>query len=210
MRRKIGMGQYYRPLIIHADGKLEVLNSIDFDNMQKLMEHSWIGNEFANAAYVLIWNNPCKVAWLGDYAADEVERFSKKAGGKEQFLQYYEEVWKNKKKHLVKPSRFKGHDLPNYLTTETKGTYLINHTQQLYISMERYISDSRYTEDGWVWCISPLPLLTACANGAGGSYYGSSMDVVGSWAFDEIEYSDQLPATYKEVSYRFKERNGGW
>lgn len=40
------MGQYYRPLIIYTDGKLEVLNSFDFGNMQKLMEHSWIDNEF--------------------------------------------------------------------------------------------------------------------------------------------------------------------
>lgn len=203
------MGQYYRPLIIHTDGKLEVLNSFDFNNTQKLMEHSWISNKFVNAVYALLWHNPCKVAWLGDYAADEVKRFSKKAGGKEQFLKYYQEVWENRSDHLVKPSKFKGYDLPNYLTEETKGTYLINHTQQLYISIEKYISESKFTEDGWVWCISPLPLLTACANGCGGSYYGSSMEAVGSWAFDEIEYSDQFPVTYREVAYRFRERYGG-
>lgn len=40
------MGQYYKLLIIYTDGKLKVLNSFDLGNMQKLMEHFWIDNEF--------------------------------------------------------------------------------------------------------------------------------------------------------------------
>ena len=199
------MGQYYRPLIIREDGELEILRSSDFDNLQKLMEHSWVQNNFVNAVYVLLWNNPCRVAWLGDYAQDDSYRFCEKAGGKKQYYKYCNAVWGTGKKQFVKPSRFQEYDLINFLTTETKGTYLINHTQKVYLSLERYMLKSMITYGNEPWCISPLPLLTACANHSGGSYRGTDMKHVGSWAFDKIEYTDSVPATYTEVAIRFIE-----
>lgn len=36
------MGQYYKPLIIHPDNHIDVLRGCDFNNGQKLMEHSWM------------------------------------------------------------------------------------------------------------------------------------------------------------------------
>ena len=58
------MGQYYQPIIIFPDG-----SSVTFDSHQygcgiKLMEHSWIGNEFVNAVYSKILINPRRVAGL--------------------------------------------------------------------------------------------------------------------------------------------------
>ena len=67
------MGQYYQPIIIFPDG-----SSVTFDSHQygcgiKLMEHSWIGNEFVNAVYSKILSNPRRVAWIGDYSNDDYE-----------------------------------------------------------------------------------------------------------------------------------------
>lgn len=202
------MGQYYRPLIIHADGRLDVLRSFDFDNMQKLMEHSWIGNSFVNAVYSLIEGNLCRIVWMGDYASSEVtEEFIRKAGGFKRFESYFKAAWGKGKKNRVKPAQFAGCDLTTFVDFDTKGTYLVNHTQKIYLFLEKYIAKNTYKEKGcrWDWCINPLPLLTACMNGDGGSYYGTDMDYVGSWAFDLLEYSDKFPDTYKEVMYHFKE-----
>ena len=40
------MGQYYQPLLIDDSGSMITAYSHDFDNGLKLMEHSWIGNNF--------------------------------------------------------------------------------------------------------------------------------------------------------------------
>lgn len=101
------MGQYYRPLIIREDGELEILRSSDFDNLQKLMEHSWVQNNFVNAVYVLLWNNPCRVAWLGDYAQDDSYRFCEKAGGKKQYYKYCNAVWGTGKSSLLSQVDFR-------------------------------------------------------------------------------------------------------
>ncbi len=60
------MGQYYMPTLIAEDGSIRTLYSHAYDNGLKLMEHSYIGNDFVNAASTLIWQNPCRVAWIGD------------------------------------------------------------------------------------------------------------------------------------------------
>lgn len=205
------MGQYYRPLVIYPDEKMVTLHSFDFDNMQKLMEHSWIGNNFVNAVYTLIHNNPCRVAWFGDYTKEEAEEFNKKLHEGESISKFYNSVWGNRVIKPTSPSEFKEYNLEIFLDIDTKGTYLINHTQKIYLDIGEYIAANKFTagKNQWVWCINPLPLLTACANGAGGSYYGINMKDVGTWAFDEIEYSDRIPETYEKITYRFREHNGG-
>lgn len=47
------MGQYYRPVCI-LDDRLESISSYDYDNGAKLMEHSYIGNNFVEAAEFLL------------------------------------------------------------------------------------------------------------------------------------------------------------
>ena len=64
------MGQYYRTLLVFEDGLEECVNANQYDNGVKLMEHSWVGNNFVNAVLGAIENNPARVAWIGDYAVD--------------------------------------------------------------------------------------------------------------------------------------------
>lgn len=69
------MGQYYTPIILDEDGKIEYyLSSHDFNNGLKLMEHSWLGNEFVAAVESLLAQEaPRRVVWAGDYADPEVD-----------------------------------------------------------------------------------------------------------------------------------------
>lgn len=43
------MGQYYMPTLISQDGTIHSLYSHFYGNGLKLMEHSYIGNDFVNA-----------------------------------------------------------------------------------------------------------------------------------------------------------------
>lgn len=67
------MGQYYTPVFMDNQGEICTLYAHDFDNGLKLMEHSYIGNDFVNAALILLLNKPSSVAWIGDYSDNPYE-----------------------------------------------------------------------------------------------------------------------------------------
>ena len=205
------MGQYYIPLLIDNEGKILKLRSYDFNNGAKLTEHSWIGNEFVNAVLHLITDNPMKVVWMGDYSKDVEDTFAIRAGGIEKFRECYHKAWvktKDYSESFIKREFFKGVDLYDILNMENASGYLINHTKRTFVDLKQYITANKFAwcnpED--VWCIHPLPLLTACGNGLGsGDYSGINEDILGCWAFSLIEFSYLRPANYKRVRYRFKE-----
>ena len=68
------MGQYYRPISLE---KKESVCSHDYDNGLKLMEHSWIGNDFVNVIEHLIAEDGpwfgTRIVWAGDYAEPELD-----------------------------------------------------------------------------------------------------------------------------------------
>ena len=204
------MGQYYRPLIIRKDGETHTLNSYRFDNGLKLMEHSWIGNSFVNAVYALIHDCPCKVVWMGDYGDDMAEEFAEQAGGEVEFIRLFKTAWGNRNKSTLQPADFKGINLIDFVSLETKEGYLVNHDTKQYLVLHEYIKENSYQEGSSpedIWCVNPLSLLTACGNGqGGGDYRGINQDDVGKWAFNTLEYSLQLPAGYEQVLFRFSEK----
>ena len=185
------MGQYYRPLMIFEDGEERSAYSHAFDNGLKLMEHSWIGNNFVNAVLHEIEDRPARIAWMGDYATDAVEDGCNFGDGYitsvEAFLEKYNGVWgEYRSVQDISP------ETPQYkLDLDSAGCYLVNATKKCYIDIEEYIRRNsvrdRYGMSG-VWCINPLPLLTCIGNGMGGGDYRgeAGMGDVGSWAFDKI------------------------
>lgn len=211
------MGQYYIPILISEDGSIRTLYSHEYDNGLKLMEHSYIGNDFVNAVLTEIWRSPARVAWIGDYSDDVCGDLYEKKLPREDFMRYYAAAWcKGREALRIHP------EPRNILTMRIKRRYLMNHTQKIYIHIGEYIAANRWTEQG-AWkngrydpfatydmCINPLPLLTACGNNRGGGDYRSGhpgFDQVGSWAFDLIECTDRLPETdYKKVDCRFSEQ----
>jgi hypothetical protein len=194
------MGQYYTALVIDSDNKISKLNPGDygFRIRMKLMEHSRIGDRFANAAYALIYHKPCKVAWIGDYSISTInpnDMFCPEALTRKEFREMYEIAWGDT------PSlTMKDFDLAqmNIVDFDTRGMFLVDHDLKCYINMEEFIEKSVIQSEMWRMCASPLPLLTACGNGCGGGDFlrGTGYEDIGTWAFHRIEYTDKVPEGY--------------
>jgi hypothetical protein len=202
------MGQYYMPLVIDANGNMKTLCSHDFDNGLKLMEHSWIGNNFVNAVTSLIMNNPCKIAWIGDYS-NEYEGCAYEKIPHEEFMKFYNAAWDERDRYKIGKEKFVEQDF-NLINDRTRRMYLINHTQKTAINIGEYIVQNICINGDWKgWCVNPLPLLTACGNGRGGGDYNYHAKIgiedVGTWAFDMIEVAEEIPNGYESVMYKFRE-----
>ena len=182
------MGQYYRPTIVDKDGKYITFTcqtnkfreseDYNFYNGVKLTEHSWIGNHFTDAFSVLIYKQPRRVAWVGDYADDSDGSAYDKA--MKFNPDFFEDVYGE---NAPEPE-----DVPLLSHFDYKNKYLINHTQKLYIPLNDYCFES----DKWI--MYPVSLLCAVGNGlGGGDYRGNDRDFVGKYAFDEISIEDEVP-----------------
>ena len=64
------MGQYYMPILRDEAGNFCAFYSHTYGNGLKLMEHSYIGNNFVNAVCNQIYKKPHNVCWFGDYRGD--------------------------------------------------------------------------------------------------------------------------------------------
>lgn len=214
------MGQYFNALVIekHDDNqmvKVQVLNPRDYKNFSKLTESSFIGNDFVNAVMGLINGNPRRVAWIGDYSDDVYGDPYEKKISHDEFMRYYSIVWEDGYEDddafVVTPE-------PMKFDRNSKGWYLVNHTQGAVLSLDDFISHNSWVEkfrnyetgeeEERLWCMSPLPLLTACGNGRGGGDYHEGQpdyEKVGAWAFDLIELTQEKPEGYIDVMYGFKE-----
>lgn len=218
------MGQYYMPTLIAKDGTISTLYSHEYDNGLKLMEHSYIGNNFVDAVCTQIWKNPMKVAWIGDYSKIPWEGTYTKHISRDDFEEICYKVWGNEQES------FRIHPKPHeYLTMEKRRRYLINHTTKEYVDLESYIEKNKWHEKSeWSTyangrvvdnktyeydvCVHPLPLLTACGNGrGGGDYYDCfpNYNDVGRWAFCEIELTEIRPKGYNLVEYYFSGEKKG-
>jgi len=204
------MGQYYAALAISADGRLLSVKPREFDMFSKLTEHSWIGNEYVNIMYSLIYRSPKKVAWIGDYALDPYDRkgddYYCRLMPKKQFKPYYNAA--QGETPGLRKSLFSEHDF-NILNHETTDMYLLNHDKKMFVPLEEYIRETLLESgatDGY--CADPLPLLTACGNGRGGGDFPKGCEGfcdVGTWAFDTLEYTHIVPREYCNAEVCFHE-----
>lgn len=154
----------------------------------KLMEHSWLENDFVNGVLESIWDNPSRVAWVGDYADDDGDfggRYTKDT---------YETVWGADE--MERPF--------DEVPTIHKDGYILNLDKGVYIDLRRYASVAGF-KPRWsdqTWTIHPLPLLTCIGNGrGGGDYQGTNMQTVGTWAMDLVSYTERRPEDMQEVNY---------
>ncbi|MDR3239031.1 MAG: hypothetical protein LBT44_02955 [Clostridiales bacterium] len=205
------MGQYYTALVIDESNKVTKLSPRSFDSFSKLTEHSWIGNDFVNAVYSLIHNRRRKVAWIGDYAMEpylpDEDPYARMMPVSE-FKELYDLAHGDK--NGISSGFFFSKDL-SCLDYDTTGMFLVNHDLAVYLDIAEYIKQSSVMEKDGPWCLSPLPLLTACGNGRGGGDFHEShtgYDDVGIWAFNRVEYTDKIPDGYHEAKYRFAEDGG--
>lgn len=196
------MGQYYMPVIIDG-AKPAYLYSHDYGNGLKLMEHSWIRNNFVNAVMAHMTDHPVRLAWLGDYSDSCYEdiRNHDYIESEEQFDELYNSVWRNDSEE--NGGAVKADDWAFEMDPEK--VYLLNMDKKEYVSIPNYIQrvdmESRDSNDNWY--VNPLPLLTSVGNGQGGGDYWSDIgaDQIGRWAFDRISVTDDpesIPEGFKE------------
>jgi len=174
------MGQYYKPINIET---MKWVYSHSYGSGLKLMEHSWVGNEFVGVVMNLLKKNGLwfmkPIVWCGDYFDEAGE------------TPYYS---------MVKDEdELKG--LPSMSKEEQKKCILVNYTQKEYVMYSKLPSN-----DGWI--VNPLPLLTACGNNRGGGDYRdchSDFDKVGIWAGDRLGIVFDIPYGFWELTPKFYE-----
>ena len=189
------MGQYYRPILTKVNGEQTVYNrEVDGEyTMAKLTEHSWWRNEFVSTITKMLFENPMKVVWVGDYADTGEEVNNLTAADLEMFCI---KAWRREGEHDNSVGVTKDELLLDDL-------FLVNHTKGIALDCSKYKAQSE--RDGW--CIHPLPLLTAIGNGQGGGDYhrGTDLENVGAWANDRISVESSIPDDYSLVEYMFVE-----
>jgi hypothetical protein len=184
------MGQYYKPIKL-KDNKKTVeswMYSHDYSNGLKLMEHSWIGNDFVSSVENLLikgglwYNSP--IVWAGDYAPED-------KGFK---TNHYMRCIESKKIKLMWVKNI-----------GDEYRYIVNHTKKLFVDKTKVPVTTEY--NGFEFKIHPLPLLTCEGNGnGGGDFYGNDEDkIIGSWARNRISIERTFPLGYKEIIFKLKE-----
>ena len=175
------MGQYYKPISVE---KKEYLLAHDYDNGLKLMEHSYLGNNFVNEVVALIQKGGAwykdQIVWAGDYAEDETG-----TGTKENLYRIAETKLNPKSKQI-------------------DFRFLVN------MNTKEFVDVKKIPNGGYDWQIHPLPLLTCEGNGqGGGDYYGDDNNkLVGKWARNRITVNKTRPKKnrgYKEIIFDLKE-----
>ncbi len=156
---------------------MEWIQPHDFDNGAKLMEHSYLTNNFVETVEFLLLDDG------EDYADPEA---------KEGETLYESSQDKNKLGMLIEAIP------PNY-------HYLVNWDRQEFVDKTRCkpingnwnVNNMR---------VHPLPLLTAEGNGrGGGDYHGDNKELVGTWARDRISVMKEPPIGFTEIIPNFTE-----
>lgn len=177
------MGQGYNAVILDESGKIvrTWLNPHNYGNGYKLMEHSYIGNNFMAVVESLLSPEgmfyKCRLVWAGDYADNE------DGVDKNLYTVVMDDCGAKESVGLART------DMSSY-------RYIVNHTKKLYVDKNLEFEDN----------IHPLSLLTAEGNGrGGGDYRGPSEELVGTWARDVVSVETTLPDGFTELECPFAE-----
>ena len=195
------MGQYFKPVILkekenseQAEQVIAWMYSHNYGNGLKLMEHSWLKNDFVNTFESLLAPNAeyykSRVIWAGDYAEDEENITLKDDEGKEYNPNLYSLC---NDENEITPNLIKVDNATYY-------RYILNHTKNEYVDKDKIVVvDGRQ--------VHPLPLLTSEGNqSGGGDYYGKDeKNLVGSWARDVISVQTTIPNGFNELIVKFAE-----
>lgn len=196
------MGQYYSP--VSLDQK-QYLYSHDYNSGLKLMEHSWLFNDFVNAVVQLLkpggnWYQN-RIVWAGDYGDEG--KFLEDLEPKTFVADYNQEVYEYNL-HTYADDYFEKIQPPSEYEPELR--YIVNHSKNEYVDLQ----ECPKPDDGWI--VHPLPLLTSNGNGRGGGDYGNfhgdtGIEYVGTWAGDRISAEYEYPAGFKEITPDFQEHH---
>jgi hypothetical protein len=182
------MGQYY--IAVNVED-MEHVEPHKYGNGAKLMEHSYIGNNFVEAVEFLLleggrWHKK-PIVWAGEYADEEV------------FFTLY--------------NTCKGDGLQMLIEAVPEDHYfLVNYDEEEYVDKRKcpkvgFLPGQEAGNDHWQ--IHPLPILVSEGNGGGGGDYHPTSEeqerFVGSWARCRIGLVKEVPEGFKEIVPNFNE-----
>lgn len=179
------MGQYYKIVLSDKDYNVkEVYES--FTGGVKLMEFAYDGTSIMQYTYYRIFNNPMRVATVGDYTnlKNDDDNFNKVVNA----------AWGEDEEYAEKHKP----DLSEFDETCVEGRYLLNHTKKEFVDLKVYKEVRRAINKMNMMInadINPLALLTATSNGLGGGDYhcGVNEYLCGQWQNDVIELTNTCP-----------------
>ena len=180
------MGQYYRATIKDIDsGDMKSFSTYDYGNGAKLMEHSYLGNDYVAAVLNYLKKHTCRLWWLGDYAEDD------------DFEGCDDE-------HTLSSADMRYAWSDDAVVLPHEGNWVWSYLPYIVVNLDKkcYIKLAEVGD----FVICPLPLLTAVGNGNGGGDYFSDVgaDLVGSWAGDTITvlttYDGKIPEKYADFT----------
>lgn len=225
------MGQYYRGVVLGKTSKKskkiivkQAFCCYAHGNNAKLMEHSYVGNWYVKEYEYALANEfyGYPFVWAGDYADEKygtlvyekaLQFIDKKTTKNARSLgyrkvkdpQWFKEYKKNGEYVSDSDVAVK---IPYEELKEKIYKYIINFDKKVFVRIPEKMG---VDENGnYQLTIHPLPLL--CADGnqrGGGDYYGTNETLVGSWAYDRIGVSNELPEDItKELVVTFEESWG--
>jgi hypothetical protein len=215
------MGQYYRGVVLGKTSKKkskfivrQAFCCYAHHTGAKLTEHSYVGvwyiKEYEKALAEEFHGYP--FVWIGDYADTKFDvdgytaanEFIDKETHKNAISQGYTKNvnggWGAEYIRNGETAFEKDFAVKTPLKDFIEYKYIVNYTKKQYIR----IPDKKGE-------IHPLPLLCADGNGrGGGDYEGVNMQLVGSWAYDEIGVTNTIPENIKtELVATFRETYKG-
>ena len=131
-------------------------------NGLKLMEHSYLDNDYCKHIISLLHNNPSKLIWLCDYhEPDDITKHT----------------WETTQEN----DSYKALD-----DFEDNDYWIINHTKKLYIDIKK-LYEIYFTNSADSWYIHPIPLLcNSDTQALGGGDYGPEDSRRATWCEDII------------------------
>lgn len=166
------MGAYYEATIGETRYDTHAL-----DNGLKLMEHSYVENNYCMAIEYMLLDNPQSLVWLCDYheADDKVSL-----------------TWDNTNEEAPKAA-------PDDFGKENY--YIINHDYDVYYDRNKLLELYKETNGEDSWAINPLPLLcNSDSDAQGGGDFHSSDIRRGIWAGDSIEIKMDRPLNMDDIT----------
>lgn len=192
------MGQMYRALIGNVYGKR--MKVFEYHTREecictKLMEHSWLANEFVNNVSALLYNIPGRLCWVGQYADNQEFKNLATVIPSGIVTPIYEDAWDND----IYCNNLE------YVDFSITDKYLVNYDKEEYIDISEYMKKSYGRNNG---IIHPLPLITNVGNGKGlGDFHKGNLgyEYVGIWCWQLIAFTDKPPRNYLRVNIRYSE-----
>ena len=206
------MGQYYKAIMLSDDGQC-IESAIKSFGGNKLMEHAWRGNPMTLAVQKLLYDNPTPLVWCGDYADSDPISEAEGVSNLEHVVTEKvpeliidgDELKALNIEYTPAGNRRTDYELVMEMVSMTrKHRFAINHDKKEYVDLGKLPESdipkqdhlaaggadagSKGEEPTDTMMIDALALLTASGNGrGGGDYHGTSMNLVGRWAYDRIE-----------------------